>query len=86
MTIFPVFFQPDAAWPTTVSTTTITATTTHHLEWHECNFENEDLCGWQVFPAPPDYPFQWERTNGQILDEQGIEGPKHDHAEQPQSE
>ena len=32
-----------------------------------------------------DYPFQWERTNGQTLDEQGIEGPKHDHAEQPQS-
>ena len=23
------------------------------MEWHECNFENEDLCGWQVFPAPP---------------------------------
>ena len=36
-----------------MSTTTITATTTHHLEWHECNFENEDLCGWQVFPPPP---------------------------------
>ena len=32
-----------------------------------------------------DYPFQWERTNGQTLDEQGIEGPKHDHAEQPKS-
>ena len=48
-----IFFQPDAAWPTTVSTTTITATTTHHLAWHECNFENEDLCGWQVFPPPP---------------------------------
>merc|ERR1711862_561125 len=50
-----------------------------------CNFENEDLCGWQIFPAPPDFPFEWERTNGKTLDEQGIAGPKHDHAEQPQS-
>ena len=56
-----------------------------YLAWHECNFENVDLCGWVVFPAPPEMPFEWERTNGQTLDSQGIEGPKHDHVEQPQS-
>ena len=44
-----------------------------------------DLCGWVVFPAPPEMPFEWERTNGETLDSQGIEGPKHDHVEQPQS-
>ena len=53
---------------------------TYQLKKFSCNF---DLTNFIFFE---DYPFQWDRTNGQTLDEQGIEGPKHDHAEQPQSE
>ena len=75
--------KPPEAKP--VSTTTIAPTTTHPAQWHECNFEKEDLCGWQVFPSPPDFPFQWERTNGKLLADNGVEGPTHDHDEQNQS-
>ena len=81
-------FTPDAAHPTTTAaptTTVSTSTTTHHVQWHECDFENEDLCGWEVFPSPPDFPFQWERTNGKVLTDNGIEGPHFDHDDQNQS-
>ena len=55
-------------------------------EWGNCDFENEDLCKWIIDPSPPGFPFNWERTNGLLLEEQNIEGPKHDHEEQNQSE
>ena len=57
-----------------------------YSEWGNCNFENEDLCKWIIDPSPPGFPFNWERTNGLLLEEQNIEGPKHDHEEQNQSE
>ena len=77
-------FLPSEAKPTT--STTAKTTTTSQNEINECDFEDENLCGWQIFPAPPDFPFTWERTNGLILQENGVVGPAHDHAEQNDSE
>lgn len=78
--------KPPEAMPVTTTTMAPTPpTTTPPKQWHECNFEKEDLCGWQVFPSPPDFPFQWERTNGKLLADNSVEGPQHDHDEQNQS-
>ena len=78
--------KPPEAMPITTTTMAPTPpTTTPPKQWHECNFEKEDLCGWQVFPSPPDFPFQWERTNGKLLADNSVEGPQHDHDEQNQS-
>ena len=43
------------------TTTQKSTTTTHHTEWHECDFEREDLCGWIIEPSPPEEPFNFER-------------------------
>lgn len=78
--------KPPEAMPITTTTMAPTSpSTTQPAQWHQCNFEKEDLCGWQVFPSPPDFPFQWERTNGKLLADNSVEGPQHDHDEQNQS-
>ena len=54
-------------------------------EWHECDFEMESLCGWTIDPSPPGFPFNWERTNSKLLEDQNVDGPKHDHSDEKQS-
>ena len=53
--VFPPEADPMA------TTTQKSTTTTHHTEWHECDFEREDLCGWIIEPSPPEEPFNFER-------------------------
>ena len=45
----------------------------------------ESLCGWTIDPSPPGFPFNWERTNSKLLEDQNVDGPKHDHSDEKQS-
>ena len=74
-------FYPPEAKPDQPTTTTSTTTPTIV----ECDFENENLCGWEIVASPPNLPFEWERTNGKTLEDNSIDGPYHDHAEQKES-
>jgi hypothetical protein len=75
----PIEAQPvQSTTPTPLPTTT-----SHHSELHECDFE-QDLCGWELLPSPPDFPFTWNRTTGQKLSDLLIEGPRGDHLDRPE--
>ncbi len=61
-------FPADAQPPPPITTTASPLT--------QCDFQN-DLCGWTFRPSS----FMFNRTNGQILAEQGLQGPTVDHQE-----
>ena len=69
--------QPASAAPTTTTTTTTPPTTTEQYIT-ECTFQ-DDTCGWEISGNEGEF-FSWNRTNGQLLNEQGLE-PHVDHLE-----
>ena len=64
--IFPADAQP----PPPVTTTTVAPVTT------ECDFQN-GICGWYEGGSN----FKFNRTTGQILADQGLDGPNVDHTD-----
>ena len=44
------------------------------------NFQN-GLCGWDLSGAINDEMFMWNRTNGKLLGDNGLEGPTFDHTQ-----
>ena len=48
--------------------------------YHIGNFQN-GLCGWELSGAINDDMFAWNRTNGKLLGDNGLEGPTFDHTQ-----
>ena len=67
--------MPDEANPPTPPTTT-----TPKPIATKCDFQ-DDLCGWKH----RDYEFTFNRTNGQALTDNEVEGPGYDHTQSKES-